>query len=199
MKTVLRLFGLRFTTGFFLAGIYPAIVQRVQVAPQELEREAAYIEPAACAWHAVERGEINRRIFSDEEIFGVRSRRRVRTRKADAPFSQGFKELKEGDLVVHHARNRFRHVGDVMGDLNARRGRVQGTESGNDGEQIIVVVAMHVGVVEGPVMGAITLGFIQNINSFSSIDTWWETFVKAAIIVVALAAPGIVNLIRRRM
>ncbi len=25
-----------------------------------------------------------------------------------------------------------------MGDLNARRGRVQGTESGNDGEQIIV-------------------------------------------------------------
>ena len=28
--------------------------------------------------------------------------------------------------------------GDVMGDLNSRRGRVQGTESGNDGEQIIV-------------------------------------------------------------
>jgi elongation factor G len=30
------------------------------------------------------------------------------------------------------------YQGDVMGDLNARRGRVQGTESGNDGEQIIV-------------------------------------------------------------
>ena len=28
--------------------------------------------------------------------------------------------------------------GDVMGDLNSRRGRVQGTESGNDGEQVIV-------------------------------------------------------------
>jgi len=28
--------------------------------------------------------------------------------------------------------------GDVMGDLNARRGRVQGTDAGNDGEQVIV-------------------------------------------------------------
>ena len=32
------------------------------------------------------------------------------------------------------------YQGDVMGDLNARRGRVQGTESGNDGEQIIVAL-----------------------------------------------------------
>jgi ribose transport system permease protein len=55
-----------------------------------------------------------------------------------------------------------------------------------------------VGGVAGPVMGAITLGIIQNIISFADIDTWWETFVKAAIIVVALAAPGIVNLFRRR-
>ena len=29
------------------------------------------------------------------------------------------------------------YQGDVMGDLNARRGRVQGTDAGNDGEQII--------------------------------------------------------------
>ncbi|HUQ40766.1 MAG TPA: elongation factor G [Acidimicrobiales bacterium] len=28
--------------------------------------------------------------------------------------------------------------GDIMGDLNSRRGRVQGTESGNDGEQIVI-------------------------------------------------------------
>jgi len=55
-----------------------------------------------------------------------------------------------------------------------------------------------VGGVTGPVMGAITLGIIQNIISFADIDTWWETFVKAAIIVMALAAPGIVNLFRRR-
>jgi ribose transport system permease protein len=56
-----------------------------------------------------------------------------------------------------------------------------------------------IGGVVGPVMGAITLGIIQNIISFASIDTWWETLVKATIIVVALAAPGIVNLLRRRV
>jgi ribose transport system permease protein len=55
-----------------------------------------------------------------------------------------------------------------------------------------------VGGVAGPVIGAITLGIIQNIISFADIDTWWETFVRATIIVVALAAPGIVNLFRRR-
>lgn len=55
-----------------------------------------------------------------------------------------------------------------------------------------------VGGVAGPVMGAITLGIIQNIISFADIDTWWETLVKAVIIVLALAAPGIVNLFRRR-
>ena len=32
------------------------------------------------------------------------------------------------------------YQGDVMGDLNARRGRVQGTESGSDGDQIIVAM-----------------------------------------------------------
>ena len=55
-----------------------------------------------------------------------------------------------------------------------------------------------VGGVAGPVMGAITLGVIQNIISFADIDTWWETFVRALIIVLALAAPGIVNLFRAR-
>jgi ribose transport system permease protein len=55
-----------------------------------------------------------------------------------------------------------------------------------------------VGGVVGPVMGAITLGIIQNIISFASIDTWWETLVKATIIVVALAAPGAISLFRRR-
>ena len=53
-----------------------------------------------------------------------------------------------------------------------------------------------VGGVAGPIMGAMTLGFIQNIISFAGIDTWWETLVKATIIVLALAAPGIINLIR---
>ncbi len=32
------------------------------------------------------------------------------------------------------------HQGDVLGDLNSRRGRVQGTEAGNDGESIIIAM-----------------------------------------------------------
>ena len=32
------------------------------------------------------------------------------------------------------------YQGDVMGDLNARRGRVQGTETGNNGEQIVTAL-----------------------------------------------------------
>lgn len=55
-----------------------------------------------------------------------------------------------------------------------------------------------VGGVAGPVIGAITLGVIQNIISFAHIDTWWETLVKASIIVAALATPGIINLFRKR-
>jgi ribose transport system permease protein len=55
-----------------------------------------------------------------------------------------------------------------------------------------------VGGVAGSVMGAITLGIIQNIISFAHVNTWWETLVKALIIVVALATPGIINLFRRR-
>jgi ribose/xylose/arabinose/galactoside ABC-type transport system permease subunit len=52
--------------------------------------------------------------------------------------------------------------------------------------------------VAGPIMGAVTLNLIQNIISFAHIDTWWETLVKATIIVVALAAPGVINLFQRR-
>jgi ribose transport system permease protein len=55
-----------------------------------------------------------------------------------------------------------------------------------------------IGGVAGPVMGALTLGILQNIISFAGIDTWWETLVKATIIVAALAAPGLINLFRRR-
>ena len=54
-----------------------------------------------------------------------------------------------------------------------------------------------VGGVAGPIMGAITLGVIKNIISFANIDTWWQTFVNAIIIVSALAAPGVLSLFRR--
>lgn len=55
-----------------------------------------------------------------------------------------------------------------------------------------------VGGVAGAIFGAITLGLIHNIISFANVDLWWQTFVNAAIIVLALAAPGIIRLIRRR-
>jgi ribose transport system permease protein len=55
-----------------------------------------------------------------------------------------------------------------------------------------------IGGVAGPILGAITLSLIQNIISFADINTWWETLVKATIIVLALAAPGVINLVRRR-
>lgn len=55
-----------------------------------------------------------------------------------------------------------------------------------------------IGGVTGAVMGAVTLGLFQNIVSFAGISTWWETLAKAAIIVAALATPGIINLFSRR-
>jgi len=55
-----------------------------------------------------------------------------------------------------------------------------------------------IGGVTGPVIGAIILGLITNIISFANVETWWTTLVNAAIIVLALAAPGIIALFRRR-
>jgi ribose transport system permease protein len=55
-----------------------------------------------------------------------------------------------------------------------------------------------VGGVTGSIIGAIILGFLKNIISFANIDTWWQTFVNAASIVVALAAPGVIKLFRRK-
>ena len=40
-------------------------------------------------------------LLADEEIFGVRSRRRVRRSKKTEAFGAGFQDLKEGDLIVH--------------------------------------------------------------------------------------------------
>jgi len=55
-----------------------------------------------------------------------------------------------------------------------------------------------IGGVGGPIIGALILGLIKNIISFANVDLWWQTFVNAAIIVLALAAPGAIGLIRRR-
>jgi ribose transport system permease protein len=54
------------------------------------------------------------------------------------------------------------------------------------------------GGIGGAIIGAIILSLIPNIISFANINTWWQTFVDAAIIVLALALPGIIALVRRR-
>ncbi len=54
------------------------------------------------------------------------------------------------------------------------------------------------GGIAGPIIGAVILGLIRNIISFAGVATWWQTFVNAAIIVLALAMPGIIRLVRRR-
>lgn len=55
-----------------------------------------------------------------------------------------------------------------------------------------------VGGVGGAILGAIILGLIPNIISFTPIESWWKTFLNAAIIVLALALPGLLALLRRR-
>ncbi len=55
-----------------------------------------------------------------------------------------------------------------------------------------------IGGVAGPIIGAVILGLFKNIISFANVDLWWQTFVNAAIIVLALAAPGIIDLFRRK-
>ncbi len=54
------------------------------------------------------------------------------------------------------------------------------------------------GGIGGAIIGAILLSTIPNIISFAKIDSWWQTFVNAAVIVLALAMPGIIGLVRRR-
>ncbi|MBA3945888.1 MAG: ABC transporter permease [Herpetosiphonaceae bacterium] len=53
------------------------------------------------------------------------------------------------------------------------------------------------GGIGGAIIGAIVLGLFRNIVSFANIATWWQTFVNAAIIVLALAMPGLIRLLRR--
>ncbi len=54
------------------------------------------------------------------------------------------------------------------------------------------------GGIAGSIIGVIILGTIRNIISFANVPTWWQTFVDASIIIVALAGPGLIRLIRRR-
>jgi ribose transport system permease protein len=54
------------------------------------------------------------------------------------------------------------------------------------------------GGVTGSIIGVIILGTIRNIISFAAVPTWWQTLIDALIIILALAGPGLVRLIRRK-
>ncbi len=54
------------------------------------------------------------------------------------------------------------------------------------------------GTVLGGVFGGIILGNIRNIISTIKLDSWWRTLVNALVIVLVLAGPGLINLIRRK-
>jgi ribose transport system permease protein len=54
------------------------------------------------------------------------------------------------------------------------------------------------GSLIGSVLGAIILGTIKNLISLSKMDSWYRLLVNATVIIVALASPGIINLIRRK-
>ncbi len=54
------------------------------------------------------------------------------------------------------------------------------------------------GSVLGAVFGGIVLGNIRNIISSLKLDSWWRTLINALLIVLVLAGPGTINLIRRK-
>ncbi len=53
------------------------------------------------------------------------------------------------------------------------------------------------GGIVAAILGVIILGVIRNIIFFASVPTWSQTLVNALVILVALAAPGVIRLIRR--
>jgi ribose transport system permease protein len=54
------------------------------------------------------------------------------------------------------------------------------------------------GSLLGAVFGGIVLGNIRRIISIAQIDSWAVTLVNALVIVIALATPGLINLLRRK-
>ncbi len=54
------------------------------------------------------------------------------------------------------------------------------------------------GSVLGAIFGGIVLGNIRNIISTLKLNSWWRTLVNALLIVLVLAGPGLINLLRRK-
>lgn len=53
-----------------------------------------------------------------------------------------------------------------------------------------------IGGMAGSVLGVLILGFVRNIVSFANVDSWYQPLVDASIILLALASPGFIRLIR---
>jgi ribose transport system permease protein len=53
------------------------------------------------------------------------------------------------------------------------------------------------GGVVGSILGVAILSIVRNIVSFANVDNWSQTLVRALIIIIALAGPGLVQLTRR--
>jgi ribose transport system permease protein len=53
------------------------------------------------------------------------------------------------------------------------------------------------GGIAGSLIGVIILGLILNIISFANVPSWWQTLVNGLIVMLALAGPGIITLVRR--
>ncbi|QBD83575.1 ABC transporter permease [Ktedonosporobacter rubrisoli] len=54
------------------------------------------------------------------------------------------------------------------------------------------------GGVAGPMIGAAILSIILNIIAFANVPTWWQTLVNGLIVMIALAGPGLIALVRRQ-
>jgi ribose transport system permease protein len=54
------------------------------------------------------------------------------------------------------------------------------------------------GSLFGTVLGAIILGTFKNIISGARVDSWYQVLINALFIILALAGPGLINLIRGR-
>jgi len=55
-----------------------------------------------------------------------------------------------------------------------------------------------VGGIAGAIFGVYILGFIRNVVSFLRVNSWFQTLVDATIVLIAIAAPGIIRLFRKR-
>ncbi|MCP3103096.1 transcription-repair coupling factor [Myxococcus sp. K15C18031901] len=97
----------------------------VKVHTEPLADALALYDPAV--WAHLFTGEVSQgfvdgvgglALLSDEEIFGVRARRRVRRNKKLDAFSAGFGDLKEGDLIVHTDFGIGRYAGLTKMEVN---------------------------------------------------------------------------------